>query len=284
MEPLSQNTRRIYLALLIVLFIILVPITVLYSAGYRLGEGFTLVKTGGVFVGVDESNATLILDGKPVRSASILKSGFFIQDLTPRVYHIVVEKEGFRSWEKILEVKPQRVVEAAGFILPVEIPYIEVAPTEDRYERVLDLFATSSPNMLREAEYPTSLSTSTRSGVSDVKRKGDVVLWREGESVYARWANTNSKAPSYFCEDGVCEKEISINKKQVDYYDFHPLSNELILIITDGVVSMTEIDPRIPRNTQTMFNALGVQVRTEGDSIFILEPTAEGIQIFEYEL
>ncbi|NQV92932.1 hypothetical protein HQ403_00355, partial [Candidatus Kaiserbacteria bacterium] len=88
MEPLSQRKRISYLILLIVAFVVLVPVTLLYSSGYRLGDGFSLVKTGGIYVGLSESKAELYLDGKLVKEAGILKNGFFIQDLTPRVYYV----------------------------------------------------------------------------------------------------------------------------------------------------------------------------------------------------
>lgn len=285
MEPLSQRRRIFYLVLLIATFVVLVPITLLYSSGYRLGDGFSLVKTGGVYVGLSESKAELFLDGKLVKEAGILKNGFFIQDLTPRVYHIIVKKEGYRSWEKVLEVLPQRVSEASAFILPNTIPYVEIPSLDASYSEIVDMFATSTDTLINPDEYPITLATSTRTqSVEDVKRKGDVILWREGETVYAQWVNKNSNAPSYFCSDGACNREIILNKKPVQYFDFHPDSNELVLFVIDDVLVMTEIDPRIPRNEQSLFKAHGVEFRTRGSSILVKEPTAEGEIFFEFEL
>lgn len=284
MEPLSRRKRIFYFLLLVFVFIVLVPITLLYSSGYRLGEGFKLVKTGGIYVGLNESNAKLYLDGKLVKKAGILKDGFFVQDLTPRVYYVVVKKKGYRKWEKILEVLPQRVSETSAFILPNNIPYTEILPSTDSYANILDIFATSTSTRIPPSEYPKVLATSTRtSKIKDVKRKGDVVLWREGESIYARWVNNNSNAPSYFCKDGVCDKEIILNKKPVKFFDFHPQSNELLLFVIDDVVVMTEIDPRIPRNEQTLFKAKGVEIRTQGDNILIKEPTENGVKLFKFK-
>lgn len=284
MEPLSRRKRTLYLFLLILVFIVLVPATLLYSSGYRLGEGFKLVKTGGVYIGLSESDAKLFLDGKLTKNVGILKEGFFVQDLTPRVYHIVVEKEGYRTWEKVLEVLPQRVSETSAFILPDSIPYIEVLPSSDEYEGILKLFATSTITHILPEEYPEVLATSTRRTIEDVKRKGDVVVWRENESIYARWVNDNSNAPSYFCFEGVCDREIILNKRPIQYFDFHPQSNELLLFVVDDVVVMTEIDPRIPRNEQTLFEANNVEIRTQGDSILVKEPIGGDVKFFEFEL
>lgn len=285
MEPLSQRKRISYLILLIVAFVVLVPVTLLYSSGYRLGDGFSLVKTGGIYVGLSESKAELYLDGKLVKEAGILKNGFFIQDLTPRVYYVVVKKDGYRSWEKVLEVLPQRVSETSAFILPDNIPYVEIPPLDASYSDVLGIFATSTSTHVTKDEYPNVLATSTRvQKVEDVKRKGDVVLWREGETVYARWVNKNSNAPSYFCSNGVCDREIVLNKKPVRYFDFHPDSNELLLFIIDDVLVMTEIDPRIPRNEQSLFKAEDIEVRTRSSSILVKEQTIDGVKIFEFKL
>lgn len=285
MEPLSRKIRILYFSILVLIFIVLVPITLLYSSGYRLGEGFKLIKTGGIYVGLDESNTLLYLDGKLVKEAGVLKNGFFVQDLTPRVYHVVVKKEGYRTWEKVLEVLPQRVSETSAFILQNDIPYIEILTSATSYTEALKLFATSTITQVLPEDYPKELATSTRIGeVKDVKRKGDVVIWRERETIYARWVNDNSDAPSYFCYKGVCDREIVLNRKAVQYFDFHPQSNELLLFVINDVVVMTEIDPRIPRNEQTLFEAEGVEIRTQGDSILIKEPTELGIKIFEFKL
>ncbi|MEX0652078.1 MAG: hypothetical protein WD153_01280 [Candidatus Paceibacterota bacterium] len=269
-----------------VTFVVLVPITLLYSSGYRLGDGLKLVKTGGIYIGLEESKADLYLDGKLSKGVGILKNGFFVQNLTPRVYYVVVKKEGYRSWEKIIEVLPQRVSESSAFIMPNVIPYAELVPTTSSYVTAVGLFATSTRTMVSPADYPEILATSTGGGkIEDVKRKGDVVLWREGESVYARWVNKESNAPSYFCDEmNACNREIIINKKPVRSFDFHPLSNELLLLVIDDVVVMTEIDPRVPRNEQSLFKAEGVMVRTGGNSIFIKEPVAGSVKIFEYKL
>lgn len=284
MEPLSRKKRISYLVLLIVIFIVLVPITLLYSSGYRLGEGFKLVKTGGVYIGLNESKANLFLDGKLTKDVGILKDGFFVQDLTPRVYHVVVKKEGYRSWEKVLEVLPQHVSETSAFILPNSIPYTEILSSSSAYTDALKIFATTTVTQIMPSEYPKIIATSTRTQkIENMKRKGDIVLWEEGGSIHARWVNTNSNAPSYFCNNNVCDREIIINKRPVQFFDFHPLSNELLLFVIDNVVIMTEIDPRIPRNEQTLFEAEGVEIRTLGDSILVKEPTDTEVKIFEYK-
>lgn len=278
MEPLSTSARRGYFVILVLLFVVLVPATILYSAGYRFGEGFSIVRTGGIYVGLGESGARLIVDGKPARGVGILKNGFFIQDLTPRVYHVVVEKEGFNRWEKVLVVSPQRVAEASAFILPKEIPFVPIAQflegtgnrtANPNYTELAALFATTTTQTsVGRVALPDFLATSTQTA-ADVKRKGDVVLWREGETVYARWASDSRNAPSYFCEEGRCDKEIPVNRQPVDFFDFYSGSNELLVLVGDRGVVVTEIDPRIPRNEHVLYENRSGLVRVVNDSVFI---------------
>ena len=279
MKPLSKGVRRTYLAFLILLFIVLVPVTVLYSAGYRLGEHFTIVKTGGIYIGINEPGARLFLNGKFVKGASILKNGFFLQDLTPRVYHVAVEKDGFLKWEKVLEVKPQHVVEASAFILPEEIPLEEIAPVvagrndgiqNQEYATLRAFFATSTTDTsisLREAI--TFAADAEGRHMTDIKKKGDIIVWREGDGVFARWVSDERNAPSYFCEELMCDKEIRLNRNLVVFFDFYPDSNELLVMATADGIEVTEIDPRIPRNTKPLYLSKEAYVRVLGGAIFI---------------
>lgn len=280
MKPLSKSIRRTYLTLLILLFIILVPVTILYSTGYRLGEHFTVVKTGGIYIGLNEPGARLFLNGKFVQGASILKNGFFVQDLTPRVYHVIIEKEGYRKWEKVLEVAPQRVVEASAFILPQEITFKEISPviqerngniSNEEYIALNALFATSTTETsISLDEISSVFATSTKGrNITNIKKKGDIILWQEGDIVYARWVSDRQNAPSYFCEGVLCGNEIQINKTPIRFFDFHPHSNELLVIGTSDGIGITEIDPRIPRNTQMFYQSEGVDTRVVGDTVFI---------------
>ncbi|MBI2048930.1 MAG: hypothetical protein HYT29_00610 [Parcubacteria group bacterium] len=280
MKPLSKNVRRTYLVLLILLFVVLVPVTVLYSAGYRVGEHFTIVKTGGIYIGLNEPGARLFLNGKFIKRASILKNGFFLQDLTPRVYHVAVEKDGFLKWEKVLEVKPQHVVEASAFILPQEVPLEDILPVSaerngsvgnQEYVSIQALFATSTTaTSISLYDIPGIFATSTQGRrITDIKKKGDIVLWREGDGVFARWVSDRGNAPSYFCEGLRCDKEIRINKTSIDFFDFYPNSNELVVIKTPEGIHVTEIDPRIPRNIKPLYLGKDARVRVLGDAIFI---------------
>lgn len=98
--------RQILPWLFIAIFLALAPVLVFYTAGYRYNS-----KKGEI-----ERNGTLIVDSSP-KGAEIWLDGENTQRVTPYTFQNVspgrhavrVQKTGFHSWEKILDVNPERV-------------------------------------------------------------------------------------------------------------------------------------------------------------------------------
>lgn len=98
--------RRAFLAFFILAFLVLAPAVIFYTSGYRWNA-----KKGMI-----ERNGTLILDTQPP-DASISLNGEMIpertpvtlQNVAPGTYHIKLERDGYTSWEKTLDVRPERV-------------------------------------------------------------------------------------------------------------------------------------------------------------------------------
>src|SRR3989344_7865641 len=109
MKPLSPRTRRLYLYVLSALFLISVPAALLYSSGYRYKAGFGLVRTGGIFLSIPYSDATVSLNGKEAGTTGFLTRRFYIDDLAPSTYAIHVEREGSNPWYRALVVEPSIV-------------------------------------------------------------------------------------------------------------------------------------------------------------------------------
>lgn len=299
MEPLSRRTRYTYLALLILTFIVLVPVTVLYSSGYRLGEHFTLVKTGGIYIGSNQSGASLFLDNEFVRGAGILKQGFFVQDLVPGTYTISVKKDGYYAWEKTLNVRPQHVVEASAFMLPQDIPFAPIPEfietgTTDRvgtarmrnpeYAAVRALFATTTTATSANPQLvlaSAGTTTETERVGMELKKKGDIALWRAGGAVRALWVADSARAPLYFCDSArACGKEIILSTERVTFFDFYPEGNELAILTLPRGIFVVEIDDRSIRNTQPLYQSEGASFRIVNDTVFI----EDGGSYFSVEL
>ncbi|MBU2613495.1 PEGA domain-containing protein [Patescibacteria group bacterium] len=98
--------RRILPWIFIIMFVACAPVVVFYTAGYRWNPLKEKI----------ERNGTVIFDTSPVGARILLNgkdSGYVtprtIQNVSPGTYQIRYELEGYRPWEKRLDVLPERV-------------------------------------------------------------------------------------------------------------------------------------------------------------------------------
>jgi hypothetical protein len=119
MKPLAQTLRKRILWILFFVFLVLTPILIGYSKGYRLDDALGLIQTGGIYLHSDVSNTSVFLDDEFVENNGAFIKNTLIQDLLPNRYYAVrVEREGYQSWVKVLSVKPNLVTEARVLMLP----------------------------------------------------------------------------------------------------------------------------------------------------------------------
>lgn len=120
---MSLTQRRIFLILLVVVFLIATPLIILYSSGYQINwKTFRFQKTGGIYINAYPKGVSIYIDNikKDITGTLFLSQGKLISGLIPGNYTIRVEKEGFMPWKKSLEVKPNLVSEARNiFLVPI---------------------------------------------------------------------------------------------------------------------------------------------------------------------
>lgn len=136
MKPLTKKTRLKLIIASIFVFVIVTPFILASSFGYKissLGDVFTLVKTGGIYLHSDISNASIFIDDEYFKDNGRLLRNTLIQDLMPNEeYEIVIIKEGLHDWRKKLNVDPSLVTEATVLMLPLEIESREIYPFFDK--------------------------------------------------------------------------------------------------------------------------------------------------------
>jgi len=116
--------RRIIPWLYVAAFIVLAPVLVFYTAGYRYN-----IKKAQI-----ERNGTLIVDSTPNGAAVSIddkstgnKTPVTFQNIVPGWHHIRVDKDGYQSWDKWLEVRPELVTFANAIWLWKAQPATELA-------------------------------------------------------------------------------------------------------------------------------------------------------------
>lgn len=131
-----------------VAFLITAPLVLLYTAGYRYN-----LKKAAV-----EKHGTLILDSTPEDATIFLNGERYtettpttIQQLSPGWHTIRFEREGYTSWEKAIEIRPERVSFANAVYLWRTQPTIQLL-NEGAYTQLV-----SNP----EADVVAAVSTHT---------------------------------------------------------------------------------------------------------------------------
>ncbi|MCL4405161.1 MAG: PEGA domain-containing protein [Patescibacteria group bacterium] len=116
---MSLGTRRLLFYIFVVVFLILGTIIVLYSQGWRFDfQTGSFQVIGGVYINSTPSDASITLDGKPVKNQSgLLQSGTLISELVPGSYYLTISDNGYTSWAKTAEVKSSEVTVFDNIIL-----------------------------------------------------------------------------------------------------------------------------------------------------------------------
>ncbi len=150
---MTRLTRRLVFYSFIAIFLLATPPTIFYAMGYSFDwQKKVLVKTGGLYLKSSPSNAKIILDDKDNKTTPKL-----ISRLLPKIYKVSVTKDGFFSWEKNLEIKPQLVEEARNIILfPKNISPEKVATTS---LAIIDFLR--SPDEIAQIAQAANIASST---------------------------------------------------------------------------------------------------------------------------
>lgn len=281
MKPLSVVKRRIYLSLSAILFLICIPVLILYATGYRFNTAMTLIKTGGVFVAIPYSGTNVYVGDELVKQNGVFQKNAFVQNLKPGIYTIKAQKEGYQPWTKDLTVFPQTVTEGYPFLLPEKPTITEVL----QYPEEKSTTATNTKSIIKTtrketAEYitvtnlfkpitVTATSTATSTGQLKLQRKLSVENKKGILSVM--WTGEKDATPHYFCENEVCKNEIKIeNKNPILSFDFFPGRDDLIIFGTKEGIYVSEIDDRSKQNVDTILFGQNLDVRVfGGDTIYI---------------
>ncbi len=119
---MNKKFKNFLFGSLVLLFIISVPLTVLYSQGYRFDFGTRkIVQTGGIFLKTNPPDTIISVGEDFSKTTGFLSDSVFVSGLMPKSHKVKIEKEGYHPWTKNLIVEEKRVTEAKNITLfPLE--------------------------------------------------------------------------------------------------------------------------------------------------------------------
>lgn len=110
----QRKHRILFFWIIFIITLIIIPILLLYSSGYRIDtNGFKIVKTGSLHVETIPKNADIYINDKLYpKTAPVL-----INNLAPNEYNIRINKNGYSTWEKKLKIESTKTVFLQDIIL-----------------------------------------------------------------------------------------------------------------------------------------------------------------------
>lgn len=125
---MNKKSRTILFTTLFIIFLMISPIIILYSQGYRFDfQKWQLLKTGGVYIKTSLPAADIYIDNKyKNKTGQLLSYDFLAQNLLPQTHTVRVEKSGYLPWEKNLLVKEKIVTQAYVVLFPENINFTKL--------------------------------------------------------------------------------------------------------------------------------------------------------------
>lgn len=260
---MTLRKRRIILVVCILVFLLLMPLILLYTTGWRWDRKLGLYKTGGLYISSPLTDSKIFINSNLEKETNILQGGIFLQSLKPGKYSILVDKEGYWPWQKNLFVKEQLVTEARAMLIPKEprgnvILRENYSPLEiSKYDEILAGLKTlrqplKLPKTKQATTTPEEIARYTRF-TSDQKEK----LWWDPKTnkIWIEWLAGKESLPYFFCDDSSCNEKVLVHtsKFNIKNVDFYPKRKDVVLFAVQNGVYAIEIDGRDGRAIQPIY-------------------------------
>ena len=256
---MTPKQKRIYILGMFIIFLVLIPVLVLYSSGYRLNSKFRLVKTGGIYFHNDESGVTARLNGKVKKTAGLMEKNLLIRDLRPVTYYSRIEKDGYRVWEKNITVSEQKVEVCYPLLIPIKLKpepvtkYLLVKPEKkgaktrrelnEEYAEAIELFKVYGKPV--KGMFTAWESSDIKKLKLDRNRRlwKKIFLFLEGNKIYVRWTGSDEERPYFIPLKG--KRLVYAPDQKIQSFGFFPeRTDSMLVLLEDGTLYAVEIDTR----------------------------------------
>lgn len=250
------------------LFFIIAPVSVFYSLGFRINfKQQSVHSTGGIFVHSWTVNGNYILNGVNRGGSNLLDRNQFFQGLQEGIYKLEMLRDGYTAWEKNIQVINEHVTEVSPFIIPLEPTTTEITKTikdpntekisiNPLYKIVTDLFVDKKDEVVE-------VDTTIPEGAIELHK---MLLYPDGDSLYAKWTGEKEVAPGYFCiSPDLCNLVVPILSPYDSkmHFDFYPGRNDIFIVnLADGIYAI-ELDTRGGQNRELVYSGNDLTFRID---------------------
>ena len=249
---MTVKKQWMYILGLFLIFLIVIPVILLYSFGYRISSDFRLVKTGGIYFSNQELDASVYLNGKLKKTSGIFERNLLIQNVKPGNYHVKMMKEGYRLWQKWIPVQEQRVEVCYPLLIPENLKpeeitrYLPPDITEAKRKkpkRELNDEYIDAAELFKNANKPSKNIFLQWNSREIAKLKSRVLLTKDGNRIYVKWIGKKEQLPFFI--NTMNRKQVYAPAGEIASFDFFPGREDSFLVrFKDGSLYAVEIDTR----------------------------------------
>lgn len=255
---ISLKQRRLLYLSLIIIFLLITPIFILYTLGYRYNfDQNKLQKTGALFLRSKPSGAAIYLNNQRLGIVTPNK----ISGLLPKEYQIKIEKEGYEPWQKNLSIVSTQTTFAEDIYLiknnlelqliePGEIINFAVSPDNSKifynnflnnlyYHQLFYLTSLKSEIILKNNEPLTFISWSNNSEKILLKNKKDqflIIDLANQNKIINLWQLLTFPLKDIYWDDQNSNLLWIITEQQ--FFKLDLLTNQKELIVSPKIISL----------------------------------------------
>ena len=230
------------------------------ASGFRIGEGFLLVRTGSVELQYVLPEAVVFLNDEERRGKKNLDGSFSIKNIEPGTYTIMVAKEDHWPWIKKINLSEQQVLVLHPFTISKSPKVTKVSEDDELY---LTFISSIKLELL-----PTMQSKKT-------SIDGLTAIWLEDNAVMIEWLGDLEDLPSIFCStSNTCDQQIIVysGTDTVSSIDFYLNQTDVLLIASGNKLIVVDVDSKNVQNIQPLYEGTEPVFKVmEGETLYILD-------------
>ncbi len=276
MQPLSKRRRRLYLYGLVTVFVLCLPVVMFYANGYRFKSGVGFVRTGSIIISISKSDALLSLNGAEIGTSGFLRHNFYVDNLAPGQYQVLVTREGEHPWHRTLVVEPELVTDAQAFLVPLEITSVRLVDVAKVASSTIATSTKATPHLTYESYKKAFLPSSATSTPTEPLHKptNEVIAIQKG-NVSVLWTDAGVLPPSRFCRGpSTCSTEILIESGKQNTISAEFFGGGVVYTTKEGGVFLEEIDIRPEPLSIQLYPVRGADFRIVGGHLIVKDGTA----------
>lgn len=234
---LTRRMRIAFMLTLITAFLIIAPLILLFTAGYRYDfTNHTVMETGVISVDVFPRDAEVYLNGVKIDKKIPIR----LANRAPGLYQLSIKRDGYQEWSKDIEVKSKQTT----------------------YVRDLTLFPHASPQKVRQFPY----------NILEAKFSHDgrylLAVIRDKNMYEVRLYDTNSLQETTITRD---------NADRVPHISWSPTVPSAVIAMTQGNTTYTHIFSAMQPDAVKVYSHEGTitssdiqwSTGSEGEKLFV---------------